>query len=239
MNTEQFKKASDLMTRALAERRSALTEPEGKSILASLGVAVPRSQLIDHEAQIEEACSGLRPPFVLKVVSDQVLHKTDLGGVALGLDDAESVRAALRAMRERLRGAGVTDLRWMVEEMAPSGLEIVVGAVTDPEFGPMVMVGLGGVFVEVFKEVAFRICPIEPIDAREMILGLRAAPLLQGARGRTPVSIDAIVDVLLKIGGTGGLMSVMADRVLELDINPLIVSDGAATAVDARFILKA
>jgi len=239
MNTERFEDASTPLARARAAGRSALTEPEGKSILASLGIAVPRFRLIDHEAQVDEACSVLRPPFVLKVVSTQVLHKTEFGGVALGLGDADAVRSALRSMRERLRGAGVTDYRWLIEEMAPSGLEIVVGAVTDPEFGPMVMVGLGGVFVEVLKDVAFRICPIEPVDARAMILGLRGAPLLQGTRGQAPVSIDAIVDVLLKIGGTGGLMSVVADRVLELDINPLIVNEHAATAVDARFILKA
>jgi acetyl-CoA synthetase (ADP-forming) len=239
MNAERFDDASTLIARALKAGRSALTEPEGKSILVSLGISVPQFRLIDHEAQVDEACSVLRPPFVLKVVSTQVLHKTEFGGVVLGLGDADSVRGALRSVRERLRGAGVTDYRWLIEEMAPSGLEIVVGAVTDPEFGPMVMVGLGGVFVEVLKDVAFRICPIEPIDAREMILGLRGAPLLQGARGQAPVSIDAIVDVLLKIGGTGGLMSLLADRVLELDINPLIVNERAATAVDARFILKA
>jgi acyl-CoA synthetase (NDP forming) len=126
---------------------------------------------------------------------------------------------------------------YLIEEMAPAGQEIVVGAVRDPDFGPMVMVGLGGIFVEVLADVAFRICPITRLDAEEMLDDLKGAAVLKGARGRKPVSRDAIIDVLLKVGGEDGLLMRHADDFKEADINPLIVSETGAVAVDARFIL--
>ncbi len=121
--------------------------------------------------------------------------------------------------------------------MAPPGQEIVVGGVRDPQFGPLVMAGLGGVFVEVLADVAFRICPITRLDAEEMLDELKGAALLKGARGRTPASRAAIVDVLLKVGGEDGLLMRHAADIQEADINPLIVSEDAAVAVDARFVL--
>jgi acyl-CoA synthetase (NDP forming) len=126
---------------------------------------------------------------------------------------------------------------YLIEEMAPAGQEVVVGAVRDPDFGPMVMVGLGGIFVEVLADVAFRICPITRLDATEMLAELKGAALLDGARGRQPVARDAIIDVLLKIGGEDGLLMQYAGDFKEVDINPLIVSATGAVAVDARFIL--
>jgi acyl-CoA synthetase (NDP forming) len=127
---------------------------------------------------------------------------------------------------------------FLLEEMAPAGQEVVVGAVRDPQFGQLVMVGLGGIFVEVLADVSFRICPITRFDAREMLAELKGAAVLAGARGRKPASQDAIVDVLLKIGGEGGLLMVHVDDFKEADINPLIVSESGAVAVDARFVLS-
>jgi acyl-CoA synthetase (NDP forming) len=126
---------------------------------------------------------------------------------------------------------------WLIEEMAPSGQEMVVGGLRDPDFGPLVMVGLGGIFVEVLADVSFRICPITRLDAEEMIDELKGAAILKGARGMKAVSRDAIVDVLLKVGGENGLLMQHAADISEADINPLIVSESAAVAVDARFIL--
>jgi len=121
--------------------------------------------------------------------------------------------------------------------MAPAGQEIVIGAIRDPQFGPMIMVGLGGIFVEVMADVAFRLCPIAERDARAMLDELRGTALLRGARGRDAVSEDAIVEALLRIGGANGLLMTQGDEIEELDINPLIVSAHGAVAVDARFIL--
>jgi acyl-CoA synthetase (NDP forming) len=126
---------------------------------------------------------------------------------------------------------------FLLEEMAPAGLEIVVGGLRDPQFGPLVMVGLGGIFVEVLADVAFRICPIARLDAEEMVDELKGAALFRGARGRRPVSREAVVDVLLKMGGENGLMMTHGEDIAEADINPLIVSDQGAVAVDARFVL--
>jgi acyl-CoA synthetase (NDP forming) len=126
---------------------------------------------------------------------------------------------------------------FLLEEMAPAGLEVVVGGLRDPQFGPLVMVGLGGVLVEVLGDVSFRICPIARLDAEEMLDELKGAALIRGARGRKPVSREAIVDVLLKVGGESGLLMTHAEDIAEADINPLIVSDRGAMAVDARFVL--
>jgi acyl-CoA synthetase (NDP forming) len=114
---------------------------------------------------------------------------------------------------------------------------MVVGGLRDPQFGPLLMVGLGGIFVEVLADVAFRICPIRRIDAEEMLDELKGAAVLEGARGRRPVSRDAIVDILMKIGGEQGLLMRHSADIAELDINPLIVSESGAVAVDARLIL--
>ena len=114
---------------------------------------------------------------------------------------------------------------------------MVIGGLRDPDFGPLVMFGLGGIFVEVFADVAFRICPITPLDAAEMLSELRGAALLEGARGRPPLSKSAIVEALLRIGGEDGLLLRHAAQIKEADINPSIVSERGAVAVDARFVL--
>jgi len=127
---------------------------------------------------------------------------------------------------------------WLIEEMAPAGQEMVIGGLRDPDFGPLVMLGLGGIFVEVLKDVSFRICPISRIDAEEMIDELKGAPVLKGARGRKPASREAIIEALLKIGGDNGLLVELENDIEEADVNPLIVSETRAVAVDARFILR-
>jgi acetyl-CoA synthetase (ADP-forming) len=171
-------------------------------------------------------------------VSSEIVHKSDIGAVKLGLQSSSEVAQQMEAMRASLTARRIRVQRWLVEEMAPAGLECVVGGVVDPEFGPMVMAGLGGVFVEVMKDVAFRICPIERGDAFAMLNELRGAALFRGARGRDPASLDAIADALLKIGGDRGVLMTLADEVMEIDVNPLIVTRDAAVAVDARFILS-
>ena len=228
--------------RVLREAReqglNALDEPTGKKILAAAGIRVPRSAVVPAGDDLRRAAAELSAPFVLKVVATGVVHKSDVGGVRLHLADAEEVASAAAELGEALERKGIRPQAWLVEEMAPSGVEVVAGGMQDPEFGPMVMVGLGGIFVEVLQDVAFRICPITRADALEMIGELKGAALLRGARGTAPVSIDAIVDVLLRLGGQDGLLLAAASDVAEIDVNPLIVSAQGAVAVDARFILK-
>jgi acyl-CoA synthetase (NDP forming) len=198
---------------------------------------VPRSLLVQDATEAAAACGKLKPPLVLKVVSPDILHKSDAGGVKVGLNSATDVEVAVRAMMKRPAIENARIDGFLLEEMAPAGVEVVVGGLRDPQFGPLVMVGLGGIFVEVLADVAFRICPIARLDAEEMVDELKGAALFRGARGRRPVSREAVVDVLLKVGGENGLMMTHGDDIAEADINPLIVSDQGAVAVDARFVL--
>ena len=228
-----------LIDEARAQGRAALNEAEGKALLAQFGVAVPKAIVVRGAADVDQALAGMKFPVVVKVVSPDILHKSDAGGVRVDLRSAGDVRDAITAMAElpKIKPAQIEG--WLIEEMAPRGQEIVVGGLRDPDFGPLVMVGLGGIFVEVLRDVSFRICPIARVDAEEMIDELQGAAILGGARGREAVSREAIVDVLLKIGGDEGVLMRNADAIAEGDINPLIVSKDGAIAVDARFILVA
>jgi acyl-CoA synthetase (NDP forming) len=192
---------------------------------------------VQGPGDVDQALQALKLPVVVKVVSREILHKSDAGGVKVNLKSVDEVRDAIRTMSAlpKIRNARVDG--WLIEEMAPAGQEMVIGGLRDPDFGPLVMVGLGGIFVEVLADVSFRICPISRLDAEEMLDELKGAAILNGARGRKPVSRDAIIDVLLKIGGEGGLLMRYAEEIKEADINPLIVTETAAVAVDARFIL--
>lgn len=226
-----------LISEARKQGRTALDEVAGKRLLASYGIAVPKSVVVQDASQAAGACTTLRPPLALKVISPDILHKSDVGGVKVGLEGAGAVEAAIRAMMAAEPIANARIDGFLLEEMAPAGQEIVIGGVRDPQFGPLIMAGLGGVLVEVLGDVSFRICPITRLDAEEMIDELKGAPLLAGVRGRKPVSRGAIIDALLKIGGERGLLITCADDIQEADVNPLIVSEQSAVAVDARFIL--
>jgi len=217
--------------------RNALDESAGKQLLAAHGIRVPQSRVAKGSADVDAVMNGLQAPVVVKVMSPDILHKSDAGGVKVNLRSVAEVRAAIEGM---LSAPKIKEARidgFLVEEMAPAGHELVIGGLRDPQFGPLVMVGLGGIFVEILKDVSFRLCPISRIDAGEMLAELKGVAILDGARGTKPASRDAIIDVLLKVGGENGLLMQHAADISEADINPLIVSDTAAVAVDARFIL--
>jgi succinyl-CoA synthetase beta subunit len=230
-------KAQELIAEARRAKRTALDEFDGKRLLEAYGIAVPRSILVQDVREAAEACKKLHSPLVLKVVSPDILHKSDVGGVRTGLEGKAEVEEAIRVMMKLLASGSARIDGFLLEEMAPAGQEVVIGGLRDPQFGPLVMVGLGGIFVEVLADVSFRICPIARIDAEEMLDELKGAALLRGARGREAPSREAIVDALLRIGGEDGLLIRHAPDIAEVDINPLIVSEHGAVAVDARFVL--
>lgn len=231
--------ANALIGEARKAGRTSLDELSGKRLLAQFGVSVPKSVIVQAGTAIAPKLQGMSGPYVVKVVSPDILHKSDVGGVRVRMKDAAEVEGAIREMLARPEIAKARLDGFLVEEMAPAGQELVIGGLRDPQFGPLVMVGLGGIFVEVLKDVAFRICPIERIDALEMLDELKGKALLDGARGQAAVSREAIVDALLKIGGDRGLLTSLGADIAEADINPLIVSATGAVAVDARFILTA
>jgi len=221
---------------AAASDRPALTEGDAKEVLECFGLRVPHRAVIPFGERPGDRLDALVPPFAVKVISASILHKTDVGGVKLGVKNPAEVGAAIAAMADRLSGHAIEG--WLVEEMIAPGPEIVIGGAVDERFGPNVMVGLGGVLVELFEDVAFGICPIDAKDARDMLESLRGVRLLRGWRGAPIADEAAVVDALLRIGGEDGLMMTLADQVKELDINPLIVGKTGAVAADARLVLR-
>ena len=221
---------------ARAAARLTLAEPDGKAVLADAGIAVPPGVFISAADDPEPACQSLRFPVAVKGVAAALVHKSDAGAVRLGLRDVDAVRDACKKIRDSVGEIALDG--FLIEEMAPPGHEVIVGGVIDPQFGPAVMVGLGGVFTEIIADVAFRICPIDRGDAAAMLDALQAAPLLDGARGGPIASREAIIEALLRIGGTDGLLWREQANIAALDINPLIVSEDAAVAADARIVLR-
>jgi acetyl-CoA synthetase (ADP-forming) len=225
-----------LLAEARAQGRNLLDEQAAKSLLSAYGVRIPLG--VRTEPGRPPALGvAMKPPYVAKLISPDLVHKSDIGGVRLGLQDVDAVRSAVADLECLSRESGLRLEGVLVEEMAPAGVELVVGGFIDPRFGPVVMLGLGGVFVEVMKDTTFRVCPITRRDAKDMIDELRGVVLLRGARGRDPVDESLVVDCLVAIGGKEGLLVEQGEKIAELDINPLIVSRSAAVACDARIVL--
>jgi len=218
--------------------RPALDEAQAKRVLAAFGLAVPAGEVVADAGAAAAAARRLGFPLAVKLVSPAAIHKSEVGGVRLGLDSEVRVRDAVDAIADAARRHAVQTEGCLVERMAEPGTELVLGGLVDPRFGPVVMLGSGGVFVEILRDTVFRVCPIDATDARAMIDAIRAAPLLRGARGRTPADEDAVVAALLAVGGEDGLLTTCADAIAELDVNPLIVSPSGAVACDARLLLR-
>ena len=227
----------DAISAARKNNHRAIDEATGKKLLHYFGISVPKSIVTKNSNTVANDIMDLNFPVAVKVISQDILHKSDSGGVKVGLGNINDVKDAIIKMStsSKIQAANVEG--YIVEEMAPKGQEIVIGGIKDPQFGPLIMVGLGGIFVEILKDVSFRICPIEEVDAFEMLAELKGSAILEGTRGQNPVSKNAIVDVLMKVGGANGLLLQLEEEVQEADINPLIVSEKKAIAVDARLIL--
>ncbi len=238
MNETIAEAARAILAAARAEGRSALDETEAKRVLGLFGISVPAGRLLPPAPEPGFA-RGLAPPFVLKIVSRDILHKTEVGGVRLRLADEAAVVAAIAQMGASIAAAGHRVDGWLLEETAPAGVEMVIGGMRDERFGPVVMAGFGGILIELLQDIAFAICPVDAIDAGEMLAGLRGRAMLDGWRGAPPADMAALRDVLLRVGARGGLLETLRAEVAELDINPLIVSAAGAVAVDARILLGA
>ncbi len=205
--------------------RGPLSEYDAKQLVAAYGIAVPREELVSSAEAAVRAAERIGYPVVLKSCSPDLLHKSELGLVKLGLGTAAQVRSAYR---ELVAAAPRADV--LVGAMVTGGVETIVGLSRDDLFGPVVVVGLGGVFVEVLKDVAFRVPPFGDDEARRMVHELRGLPLLQGARGKPKADIDALVDVVMKVQALG---MDLAAEVSELDLNPVVVLPKGAVALDA------
>jgi len=228
--------ALPIIAGARAQKRNSLLETEALRLLAAHGVAVPRSALLtapdDAEALPPEL---LDVPVALKIVSKDILHKSDVGGVRLGVSGAAAIRneaaALLSDIRNRCPGAEITGV--LVTPMAGKGVEVIIGVTNDPQFGRVVMFGLGGVFVEVLNDVVLRALPLDQAEAGRMLDGIRGRALLEGIRGAPPVDRDKLISLLLAVSR----IAVAHPEISEIDLNPVIVNANGYNVVDVRMLL--
>jgi acyl-CoA synthetase (NDP forming) len=200
------------------------------ALLGCYGLPLAAEQVAPTAAAAARAATDLATPIALKAIAPGLLHKSDAGAVALGLRTPAAVRRAAHAMRKRLAANGTAVDGFLVQAMAPDGVELLVGATADPLFGPVVACGAGGVDVELTRDVGVRLAPLTDRDARELVRGLGLFPLLEGYRGRPAVDVAALEDVVLRV-------SALVDahpQIAELDCNPVVVHAGGALVVDAR-----
>ena len=221
---------------AKKEGRTILTEFESKKILKQVGIPVVEARLAKNQKEVVLLSQKVGFPVVLKIISPDVIHKTDSGGVKLGLKSVSEVRKAyneiLASVKKQFPSAVIHGVS--VQKMARPGTEVIIGTSKDPQFGPVIMFGLGGIFVEMLKDVSFRIIPVARRDAQEMIKEIKGYPLLQGYRGKEPASIPVLVDMILKISS----LINKNPQIKELELNPVFAYKDRAVAVDARIILE-
>ena len=229
-------KTSKIFMAACKEGRKYLLETEAKAVCMEYDIPVTKFKLAKNEAEAVKFADAIGYPVVLKIVSPDIIHKSDVGGVLVGLKNAGGVRNGynliMKNVKKHNEKAGIVGI--LVQEMAPSSTEVIVGTIKDPQFGQTLMFGLGGIFVEVLKDVTFRIAPVTADEAREMISEVKAYPLLKGYRGMPPADIDAIVKILLSTSK----LAMEHDEIKELDLNPIMVYRKGAKTVDARIILE-
>lgn len=223
-----------ILKRAQKEGRSYVLEPEVKEIMASYGVPVTRERVCTSVEEAKQAAAEIGYPVVAKIVSPQVVHKSDAGGVVVGISSAAEMEAAYHAILKNVRAADPkAEVRGVLVGEMSKGEEIIVGSINDEQFGQVMMFGIGGIFVEIYKDVAYRLVPLEPLDAREMIEEIKGYPLLTGARGRAPVDLPSLQQTLLNISR---FLNDFPD-IKEMDLNPVFVSERGVKVADGRIIL--
>jgi len=226
----------EIIEKALNEGRKKLLEHESLDVLKAYDIPVAPYAFARDENEAKEKVDEVGFPVVVKVVSPDIVHKSDVGGVIVGIKDKEGVVKAIESIRksvaEKAPGAKITG--FLIQKMMPDGIEVIVGSVRDPVFDAAVMFGLGGIFVEVLRDVSFRVAPVTKEDALEMIREIKAYKILEGYRGQPPRDLDALADIIVKVSK----LMLENPEISEMDINPVISYEKGAYAVDARFILR-
>jgi len=227
---------AEIFAKAGKEKRSLLTEIESKELLKAARIPVVETRLASSKKEAMEIAAKLGFPVVMKIVSPDVVHKSDAGGVKLSIQNAtqagkaySEILANIKKHYPKARITGIT-----VQKMAKQGIEVIIGMTKDAQFGPVIMFGLGGILVEVLKDVSFRIVPMTKRDASEMIGEIKGYPILKGYRGQDPADIPFLEDLIVKV-------SEFVDKnpeIKELDLNPVFAYKDGALAVDARIIIE-
>jgi len=232
----QFEKAKELINNALSMERYSLLESEAMALMAIIGVPTPSFHLANSVEEAQKMAEALGYPVVLKIVSPDIIHKSDVGGVKLNILNLDQVSEKFKEIQKNVyeKAPKARILGIMVQKMSPSATEVAIGALRDKQFGPALMFGLGGIFIEILKDASFRIAPVDKDDALEMIEEIKGYPLLLGYRGSPKLDINAIVDAIVRISEL--MMNI--DEIDQLDLNPILVYPSGLIAVDVRIILS-
>lgn len=229
-------KVTKIFEQAKSEGRKFLLEYEAKAICQEYGIPVTKVKVSQNAEEAADFSAQIGYPVVLKIISPDVIHKFDVGGVILDINSKEEAKNAYNTIIENVKkhkpDAKIHGI--LIQEMAPSSTEVIVGCIKDAQFGPTLMFGFGGTFVEVMKDVSFRIAPLVEADAQEMVTEIKAYPILQGCRGQPPADIDTLVKILLNVSK----LVMDYPEIRELDLNPVMVYEKGAKTVDARIILE-
>ena len=227
--------AKKIFKNTINAEHKVITEELSKGILEEYKVSVPQYALATTVKEAVEAAKSMGFPLVMKVVSPKILHKTDVGGVKVGITKVSDVKKTFTDMHKRLakKNSGVKGI--LLEKMVPKGVELIVGVQNDPQFGPVIMVGMGGIMTEVMKDVAFRMLPITTNDAQSMLDELQGAALLRGFRGSDPIDTKMVSKMLTSIGK---MAMDNADYINSIDFNPVVVYPKSYYVVDAKIILN-
>ena len=229
-------KARAIVDSAIRDGMSSLLEYEAEEVAKLYGIPVPKSGLATTEKQSLLLSKRIGFPVVMKIVSPDILHKTDVGGVKIGINSSSEVRSAFREiLRNAKRANKSADIRGVyMQKMEPKASEFVIGGIRDPQFGPTVMFGLGGVFIELFKDVQFRLAPLSMDEAVEMMKEIKAAPLLTGFRGSKALDVQSAARVIQLVGK---IMNDI-DGIESIDINPILIYQRGCSDLDVRMILR-
>lgn len=226
----------EIIQAAMSEDRQSLLEAEAKQICADYGMSVPSFELARTAEEACNAASKLGFPVVLKIVSKDILHKTDAGGVLLNIkslsDTGQGFSRILMNAKQYDPKAEIEGV--LVQKMMPQSTEVIIGGLIDPQFGQTLMFGLGGIFVEILRDVTFRIAPITEQDARQMIHEISAYPILKGYRGQSPADEEALVYMMLKASD----LVMENPEINQMDLNPVMIYEKGASIVDARMLLR-
>jgi acyl-CoA synthetase (NDP forming) len=229
-------KFTEILADARKEGRKSLLEPEAKNVCQEYGISVTRFRLAGTEEETAIYAKEVGFPVVLKIVSTDVVHKSDVGGVMVNLKTTSEVKMAYKTILANVKRhkPKANILGMLVQEMAPPSTEVIVGAIKDSQFGPTLMFGLGGIFVEILKDVAFRIAPVTKQEAELMISEIKAYPVLKGYRNHPFIDTGAIAEIIVNISK----LVIEHKEIKELDLNPVLVYEKGAKVVDARIILE-
>jgi acetyl-CoA synthetase (ADP-forming) len=229
-----LKECETIIQKALQEGRSSLLIPESQQICKLHHIPTPVSHVVQNVDEAVAKGKLIEFPVVLKIISPQILHKSDVGGVILGIEGEAALKEAYPKLIAEVRknNPKAEVLGVLIEKMMPPSTEVIVGGIRDSQFGPSIMFGMGGIFTEVYKDVAFRVAPVDKIDALNLIHELRGSKILEGIRGQPPADIDALVDVLIDVSS----LMLQHSAVSQLDLNPVIAYPDGVCAVDTRIV---